>query len=209
MLAGASTQEVESSCRSAGEVLAAIHSFTFAQPGFLGASLEIAEPMGFPWLTGVAEFFARDATRQLVGSELADNVVRLVERESWQLADVWTQARLVHADYKPWNLLVQARAPGDWRVSAALDWEFSLSGPPLCDLGIFLRYADRMPSQYVSGFLAGYSAAGGTLPDNVRDLAGLIDLVSLWTFLERAGDDSAVLNDVKPVLAATVDAFSR
>jgi hypothetical protein len=78
----------------------------------------------------------------------------------------------------------------------------------LCDLGIFLRYSTRMPSEYVAGFLDGYRAAGGSLPPAVRNLARLIDLVSLWTFLERAPDDPAILRDVQPVLEETVRAFA-
>jgi aminoglycoside phosphotransferase (APT) family kinase protein len=121
---------------------------------------------------------------------------------------VWSQSSLVHADYKPWNLLVRRGASG-WAISAALDWEFSFAGPPLCDFGIFLRYSERMPAQYQTGLLEGYRAAGGSLPADARDLARLIDLVSLWTFLERVPDDPAILHDVTLLLAATVEAFSR
>ena len=38
----------------------------------------------------------------------------------------------------------------------------------------------------------------------VLNLARLIDLVSLWTFLERASDDPAIVRDVRPVLAETI-----
>jgi aminoglycoside phosphotransferase (APT) family kinase protein len=207
MLVQATPHEVEQACRSAGEVLAAIHGFTFAGPGFLGPNLEIREPMGYSWLGGVEEFFATESARQLVGAELANGVVRLVRREAGRLASVWGQSSLVHADYKPWNLLVRRR-PSGWAVSAALDWEFTLAGPPLCDFGIFLRYSERMPPEYQAGLLEGYRAAGGSAPADTRDLARLIDLVSLWTFLERAGDDPAIVRDVKPLLIATIDAFS-
>src|SRR6266851_2124610 len=95
MLVQASTAETEDACRSAGEVLAAIHSFAFASPGLLGPNLDIVESLGYSWLTGVAEFFGQDRARQLVGAELANSVVRLVQREEWRLADAWTQAQLV------------------------------------------------------------------------------------------------------------------
>jgi hypothetical protein len=65
-----------------------------------------------------------------------------------------------------------------------------------------------MPAEYQTGLLEGYRAAGGSLPADARDLARLIDLVSLWTFLERAPDDPAILHDVTLLLAATVEAFS-
>jgi hypothetical protein len=36
----------------------------------------------------------------------------------------------------------------------------------------------------------------------------LIDLVCLWTFLERATDDPAIVQDVQPLLVDTVAAFA-
>ncbi len=61
-----------------------------------------------------------------------------------------------------------------------------------------------MPPEYVAALLNGYRAAGGSVPADVRNLARLIDLVSLWTFLERASDDPAIVRDVRPVLVETV-----
>jgi Ser/Thr protein kinase RdoA (MazF antagonist) len=110
--------------------------------------------MGYSWLTGVEDFFAHDRARELVGAELANEVVRLIQREAWRLAPVWSQSRLVHADYKPWNLLVRRGASG-WAISAVLDREFTFAGPPLADFGVFLRYSERMPAEYETGFLDG------------------------------------------------------
>ena len=207
MLLSASAEEVEHSCRSAGAMLAAIHSFTFSGPGMLGPRLEIAEPMGFPWLTGVRDFFASGHARRLVGDDLANDVVQLVNREAWRLDGIWSQAHLIHCDYKPWNLLVHRDASG-WCISGVLDWEFSISGPPLYDVSIFLRYRDRLPPEYTHGLLSGYRDAGGNLPEDAARLSRLIDLVSLSTFLERASDDQTIVNDVTPVLAAAVSTFS-
>jgi len=64
MLVQASAAEIEDACRSAGGVLAAIHSFGFASPGFLGPNLDIVESLGYSWLTGVAEFFSQDRARR-------------------------------------------------------------------------------------------------------------------------------------------------
>ena len=207
MLVSATPAEVQEACFSAGQVLAAIHRFSFDGPGFLGPNLEIAEPMGYSWLIGVREFFDGDRAQQLVGAELSADLVQLVDREGWRLADYWPQSNLVHADYKPWNLLIK-RDAGRWSISAALDWEFSFSGPPLCDFGIFLRYDAQMPPDYVSGLLEGYRAAGGSLSPDVHNLARLIDLVSLWTFLNRDDVDSIMVRDIRPLLVETLRAFS-
>jgi aminoglycoside phosphotransferase (APT) family kinase protein len=207
MLARASAREVEQACRSAGGVLAAIHEFSLPGPGFLTSNLEAGEPLSGPWLPGVAQFFTTERARSIVGGELAAKVVSLVEREGWRLDEVWRQSRLVHADYKPWNLLVRQAGPS-WEISAALDWEFSFAGPPLCDFGIFLRYCERMPPEYFSGFLEGYRTAGGRVPPDTRNLARLIDLVSLWTFLDVPRPDAAIVADVVPLLVDTVRAFA-
>ncbi len=205
LLDRASPAEVEQGCRSAGAVLAAIHRFAFPAPGFLGPTLQIAAPMGESWLTGVEAFFASDPAQRLVGPELADRLVQLVRREGWRLDTVWGQSSLVHADYKPWNLLAQPTASG-WTVGAVLDWEFALAGPRLYDVGVFLRYRDRMPGAYAGGFVDGYRAAGGSLPPDVLDRARLIDLVSLGMFLEH-DPDAQIVRDVRPLLHATLAAF--
>jgi fructokinase len=207
MLAQASAAEVHEACRSAGEVLAAIHDFSFTGSGFLDGALLIREPLIGSWLPGVADYFASERAHVLIGADLAQEVVHLVHREGWRLDDVWGQSRLVHADYKPWNLLV-CRTGSRWQISAALDWEFSFSGPPLCDLGIFLRYCERMAPEYLAGLLEGYRAGGGNMPADVRNLARLIDLISLWTFLDVAEPDPAIVRDVQPLLADTVRAFA-
>ncbi len=207
VLAGASPDVVEQGCRSAGAVLAAIHRFAFPAPGFLGPNLQLAQPMGSSWLTGVDAFFASDAARKLIGPELADQLVQLSRREAWRLEDVWRQTSLVHADYKPWNLLALPSRSG-WTIRAALDWEFALAGPRLYDVGVFLRYRDRMPAAYARGFVEGYRAAGGVLPPDALDLARLIDLVSLWMFLEQDPDEQ-IVRDVGPLLEAAVATFAE
>jgi hypothetical protein len=82
--------------------------------------------MGYSGLTGVAEFFGQERAHQLIGTELASNVVRLVEREGWRLAKAWAQSRLVHADYKPCSQgrRVSARLPPpiDRKTPAVPGW---------------------------------------------------------------------------------------
>lgn len=206
MLLNASPSEVEQACRSAGEVLAAIHAFSFPAAGSLGPDLSIARSLGGWWLAWIAEMFASDRARDLLGADLARGIVHAVEQHAWRIDFAWGQSQLVHADYKPWNLLVRRTVAG-WHLSAALDWEFAFAGPPLTDFGIYLRYSERMPPEYVTGFVDGYRAAGGDAPQDLRELARLIDLVSLWTFLERAEDDPVLLRDVTGLLEATVAAF--
>ena len=81
---------------------------------------------------------ARRVRRELHGRGPRRSALTRAARRAWAglcaahapaLAAVDDQARLVHADVNPKNILV-TRARGGWRVDAVLDWEFSFSGCP-------------------------------------------------------------------------------
>jgi aminoglycoside phosphotransferase (APT) family kinase protein len=203
-----SEAEVEQASHAAGSVLARIHAFSFDNPGFFGPRLEIVSPLRGGWLGMVVDGMSRGRVRERATPELADRLLRLVDEHGWRLEPFWNQAQLVHCDYKPWNMLVQKRAQG-WAITAVLDWEFAAAGPPLCDIGIYLRYRDRVPQGYERGFFDGYRAAGGALSDDTGRLSRLIDLVSVCTFLERAHNDPAVERDMRGVIVATLEAFTQ
>ena len=109
---------------------------------------------------------------------------------------------LSHSDYKPWNMLVR-----DGHIAAVLDWEFAFAGSPLNDIGNFLRYSAQQQPTYESGFVNGYRAAGGKLPDDWKRLSRMVDLISLCDFLTRADDDSTIVKDVRPLVQRTLDEY--
>jgi aminoglycoside phosphotransferase (APT) family kinase protein len=196
--------ELRQVSRAVGEVLARIHAFEFSEPGFFGSRLEIVQALRGSWLGSVVESMSNGRSRIRDGADLADRLLRVIAEHGSRLEPFWDEARLVHADYKPWNLLVQ-RTGAAWNLAAVLDWEFAFAGPPLCDFGIYLRYRDRHPVAYTDGFLEGY----GSMPDDALRLARLIDLVSVCTFLERPANDATIAIDMQRVILATLDAFSQ
>lgn len=72
------------------------------------------------------------------------------------LTAVDAQARLVHADANPKNILV-TRGAGGWRVDAVLDWEFSFSGCPYADAANMTRFCDDHPGGFAEGFRSGFA----------------------------------------------------
>jgi aminoglycoside phosphotransferase (APT) family kinase protein len=125
-------------------------------------------------------------------------------RENQALLDaIPDEARLVHSDYKAQNLLARASATGGWEV-AALDWEFALAATPLIDLGILLRYAERLDPAFERGVIAGYVDAGGALAPDWKRLTKLLDLMNLCGFLARPEPQERMMEDVTRLLAATV-----
>jgi Ser/Thr protein kinase RdoA (MazF antagonist) len=101
----------------------------------------------------------------------------LCAAEADALKAVDGQARLVHADLNPKNLLV-SRTDAGWRVDALLDWEFSFSGCPYGDAANMVRFGADYPAGFVAGFVAGFAA------HQPADLAPPAD----WLYLGRVLD---------------------
>ena len=86
-----------------------------------------------------------------------------------------------------------------------LDWEFAFAGPPLIDLSILLRWADRWPPAFEQGVLAGFTAAGGVLPSEWKRTIRFLNLVTLLGFLRAPGaSDAAVVRDVVGLIGRTM-----
>lgn len=201
--------EVGSMAVAVGETLARIGAFTFARAGFFGPGLEIAEPLGQPreMLPPYVEdaLFQRGAADHL-GEELAAQLCRLVREHAALLDAIDPTPRLVHADYKAQNLLMRrAETGGAWELAAVLDWEFALAWTPLLDLAILLRYAERLPPDFERGVIEGYTSAGGALPEEWKRITKLLDLMNLCEFLARPDPGARMAEDVRALLAATVE----
>jgi aminoglycoside phosphotransferase (APT) family kinase protein len=110
-------------------------------------------------------------------------------------------ARLVHGDFKPSNLLVDTSR---LTVSGVLDWEFAFAGPHLYDLATLLRDSDAYPPAFEDGVCAGFLEAGGALPENWKRRIRLMDIASLAGFLADTGAAIERARSVEILLLATL-----
>ena len=191
--------------RACGAALAAIHETRFPAPGFLGPEMRVVRPMP-DWAPTVISTLA-GRVEQRLGPELSAAVRATAEANAHAVGPVWSDAVLVHADYKPWNLLVGRVADGaegdaTWRVSGILDWEFACAGCRLIDSATFLRDEVTRPAGFADVFASAYVAAGGTLPADWRRLTRLVDLLNLLQLLAWTDDRAAV--ELRRLVAETV-----
>ena len=189
-----------------GRVAAAFATHRFPKCGEFGAKLSVVEEFGAP------SQFVPDAVRRALfggiagerlGVQLRDALWTAVERTAPLLSEVDDRYTLVHADYKRSNLLLQ-RSAATWKVTAVLDWEFAFAGPPLIDVGLFLRAGEALPVGFRDAFAQGYRDAGGELPSEWLRLSRLVDLISQMTFLSEPRDRPRVLAETINVVAETV-----
>jgi aminoglycoside phosphotransferase (APT) family kinase protein len=189
-----------------GRVLAAIGTHPFARCGELGPDLEVVHEYGRPSHfvpNAIEQALFRGRAGARLGEPLRDELWRVVERTSPQLAVLDDRYALVHGDYKRSNLLVERGGTG-WRVAAVLDWEFAFAGPPLVDIGLFLRAGAALPHGFREAFASAYAEAGGQLPTDWLPLSRLIDVLSQVTFLDGPRDRPRVFAECTQVVEETV-----
>jgi Ser/Thr protein kinase RdoA (MazF antagonist) len=173
-----------------GQAAAGIAAVTFDRPGFFADS-QLSVAAERPWSEQLPEFAVK-----CIDSTPDDRIDRQV-RIAWAdlcaahapaLTAVDDQARLVHADMNPKNLLV-TRADGGWQVDAVLDWEFSFSGSPYGDAANMARFAASYPPGYIDGFLSAFAEhqpADLPLADHWLYLGRVLDMFALSDLVTRA-----------------------
>jgi aminoglycoside phosphotransferase (APT) family kinase protein len=165
----------------AGQVLARIHSIVFQDSGWIGPGPQVTGPLlegKNPVGRFVDRCLASPYLQRQMDPDLRVRFRDLISCLDSRFADLCRQRSLVHGDFGKRNILLR-HAARRWSVAAVLDWEFAISGPPLADLGHFLRYEHPARPVLESEFVKGYLDAGGRLPDGWRRLARLLDAISL------------------------------
>ena len=173
-----------------GRVVAAIGAATFERPGFFAdEKLRVGEQP--PWSQQLPEMAASCM------EDTPDTRLDPATREAWRelcaahapaLGGIDGQARLVHADANPKNILV-TRLRSGWRVDAMLDWEFSFSGCPYADAANMLRFAAEYPPGFANGFRSGFTGHqpdGAQLPGGWLYLGRVFDMFALSDLVTRA-----------------------
>lgn len=183
-----------------GALLARVHDRRFDRCGFLDAALAVRTP-----------FDSADAAwRGFLEGALCGDAGRLLGAARPALERVLAGERigrdppvLLHADFKPTNVLVR-RDP--WRIAAILDWEFAWSGPACFDLGQLLRHAHRYAPDYEAGAWSGYASVRA-LPSDAARQARLLDLMNLVGFLDDGASRPRMARDVRRLLDRSLDAL--
>jgi aminoglycoside phosphotransferase (APT) family kinase protein len=186
ILPGLAAHEAEELGHVTGAALAAVGTVSFEHPGFFGGADLV--PDGTEPTAGLPAFVDRclrtgNADQALTPAKQQDLRQRAASAAP-ALEGLRGARQLVHSDFNPKNLLA-TRQRGTWAVTAVLDWEFSFSSSPLFDIGNMLRFRDELPPGFAAGFVAGYRADGGHLPENWRELSQALDLFALADFLTR------------------------
>lgn len=204
---------------SAGQVLAAIHKFKFEKPGWLDPGLRVTAPLmegADPMPRFVDCCLASSNLKSRMSPDVRDALHSLIWSHAPELQQLDAAACLVHGDFGKRNLLVNplkcgssgaAFTPpaGTWIIAAVLDWEFAVAASPLTDLGHFLRYESASRPKLEPHFSNGYLDKGGSLPEDWRRKARLVDLTALCEGLTHDQLPDSVTAELLELIGATTD----
>jgi aminoglycoside phosphotransferase (APT) family kinase protein len=203
----ADSDAISQAAFSVGETLAAIGRFRFAQSGWLSAGPAVTSPLlegPDPTPRFVDQCLASTQVQLRLPAELREHTSALMWSLKEQLAELDSEACLVHGDFGKRNVLVRCER-GRWSVVAVLDWEFAVSYSPLSDIGHFLRYERGSQPLIEPHLSAGYSQAGGALPNEWRRIARVVDLTALCESLTHDDLPDVVVGELVELVRATVD----
>ena len=202
---------IHQAAASVGETLAQIGKYPFSKPG----RLEIDLTVGSPYIEGP------DPIPRLLDSFLQSKQLQQrldVSRQHQLHSFIWSWAEqlrafdndrhLVHCDFGNRNILVDC-VNGRWQVVAVLDWEFALSGPPLIDVGHFLRYEIEETPLREPHFSHAFVESGGLLPDDWRHLALVLDLTGLVELITHDNLPVDVADEILQLINATLNFSHR
>jgi len=190
-----------------GKTLAAIGKYQFSESGWFGPGLAI----GGEFIEG-PDSIARFCDTCLASPNFLRRVERGLARRVHEFAWKWSprlswlddERSLVHSDFGSRNVLVR-QVSEKWRVAAVIDWEFAFSGSPLFDVGNFLRYERKQRPLVEPHFSRGFVAGGGTLREDWRALARVIDLTALCEHFTRDQLPPDVKSELLELVRATIE----
>lgn len=166
----------------AGLVLSNLIKIKYNEGGFFTENLSVRpfnhEEKYVPFLASLLE---SENVQGSLESQSLLSIRKLLTEFSSFIPDV-NDANLTHGDFDPANILVN-NVSGEWKVSAVLDWEFAFAGNYLLDVGMFLRYAHKLPGCYKKSFEKGLSDSEIVMPEHWRVSSSLMNLICLLQLL--------------------------
>ena len=201
---------IHQAAASVGKTLAHIGKYQFLQPGLLQTDLN-NQLIGDGYSEGpdpiprLLDLFlqSEDLQRRLDGP-FRQKLHIFIWSWAARLRELNNESHLVHCDFGNRNILVDC-INRRWQVVAVLDWEFSLSGSPLLDVGHFLRYDLGDVSLREPFFSRAFVEFGGVLPADWRRISQVLDLTGLVHCLTHPQLPDDVTREILQLIESTLE----
>lgn len=204
-------EAIHQAAASVGKTLAHIGKYQFLKPGLLQTDLKKQlmvgdgyddDPDPIPRLLDV--FLQSEDLQRRLDGPLRQKLHNFIWCWAARLRELNNESHLVHCDFGNRNILVDC-VNGRWQVVAVLDWEFSISGSPLIDLGHFLRYDRGNVSLREPFFSRAFVEFGGVLPPDWHRVSQVLDLTGLVHCLTHRQLPDDVTREILQLIKSTLE----
>lgn len=173
----------DSIIKSVAVSLGKLHNIKFNEVGFFNENLDIHKK-GIPILD-YYKLCINDIVEERLGKERIENIFKIINNNIEELMKLDKEPRLVHGDFQGTNILIKNNL-----VNGIIDWEFSMSGHPIADIGQFFRYDEYFNDNLINIFKDEYNKVSEyKLSENwykigkIRDLINLIKLIDTEQYM--------------------------
>lgn len=184
---------------SISRALAKIHSYRFERAGFFDENLKVVDVL--PPLRQWYEMFLNKNARIRLGTYNVEKISMAVSKYQGIIDHLDKDIRLVHGDFQGTNILIN-----DNKLGCILDWEFSMAGHPLADIGQFFRYDQYYDRDLIMEFERGYRKYSDyILPDDWYKISKLRDMVNLIQLMGMEQHMPNKFNDIKNIIERSLN----
>ncbi|WP_252231168.1 phosphotransferase [Clostridium sp. ZBS15] len=181
--------------------LAKIHKFKYKECGKLDKNLNIIHKLS-PLYTWYEENMGINFKNRL-GDNIVKKINYIVNANKEMLLELDKNISLIHGDFQGTNILVK-----DNKISAIIDWEFSMAGNPLIDIGELFRYEEYFDNDLIKIFEKQYNKySDDRLIDEWYKISKLVDLISLIKLINTKDDMPNKHKEIKKLIINTLELF--
>lgn len=191
----------EAFIREVARALAKIHSYKFNKAGFFDENLNIIGDI--PPLKLMYENLMGERVKKRLGKSTVNKINQIVIQNEKILLKLDEDIRLVHGDFQGTNILIKNN-----RLAGILDWELSMAGHPLSDIGQFFRYDKYFNNNMIEVFNDEYNKNSTyKLVKNWYKISKLIDLKNLIQLVDTIEYMPNKHGNINIIIGNTLDLF--
>ena len=157
-----------------------------------------------PFLTWYDLFLKEENVLMRLGDDLIIRIKRLIENKKEELSEIDKYNSFIHSDFRPANMIVDK-----YNKAFIVDFEYSVFGHTLADIGQFFRYSKYFLYEQFKEFEEVYNSySAWKLPPNWIELSKLRDLVNPLQMLGEKQNLPNKYADLKEIVIDTLEYFN-
>ncbi|GAA0079146.1 hypothetical protein UT300005_35250 [Clostridium sp. CTA-5] len=191
----------ENFIKEVAKALAMIHKFKFNSIGEFNEKLEVVNKLP-PLYTWYANFMDINFKNRL-GQDVIDRINTIVQNNLQALIELDKDISLVHGDFQGTNILINNK-----KLAGIIDWEFSMAGHALADIGQLFRYENYFDENLINIFEKEYNKhSDKKLIKGWYKIAKLRDLVNLIQLISAKEEMPNKYKEIKGIIMKTLNIF--